>query len=419
MYCSVCGQKNPDEARFCAYCGARLLTAPLPEQEPDTAPEWEAESIFDKPVEMRTAEASGGKPEIEARVPMVAGANAVEDAQPAQRYVAPESESRQKRNPEMREGAASRAVRLVDRRNADARPVRQPADAPRAARRERSPESAPRAAGSGWERPKEAQGRTEARGGAQPRKPARIVASHSATRAGDVVRADHAPKAEYSPWAKPTATDKALRAARNGAPSTIVPRRGGKLPPEQEPEDLFFDGYDEEPEPPRYVDPREEDEREEMRRLSYVEKNVRGFIGVGLTMLTLLILAAWLFLFPSGQMMLARFGLTDSPTAYAGIARSAYDGGNYATAAKNYYQALLLDDDNYEYAISTADCYMKAGNTGSAATALTMAIDINASDKRAYQLLQRLYPDAQTRPTAVAELLSQGATLTGDSSLTQ
>ena len=88
-------------------------------------------------------------------------------------------------------------------------------------------------------------------------------------------------------------------------------------------------------------------------------------------------------------------------------------------AAKNYYQALLLDDDNYEYAISTADCYMKAGNTGSAATALTMAIDINASDKRAYQLLQQLYPDAQTRPTAVAELLSQGATLTGDGSLTQ
>ena len=394
VYCSACGQKNPDEARFCAFCGARLLTAPLPEQEPDTAPEWEAESIFDRPTEARAAQAPDGKPQDEA--PVDAGVSALEAVQPPHRYDASEDKG-------VRAGATPRTARPVERRNADV---------PRSARRERQPENVTRAAGSGWERP-------EPQSGTQTRKSARIVASHSTTRAGDVVRADHAPKAEYSPWAKPTATDKALRAARNGAPSTIVPRRGGQLPPEEEPEDLFFDGYDEELEPPRYVDPREEDEREEMRRLSYVEKNVRGFIGVGLTMLTLLILAAWLFLFPSGQMMLARFGLTDSATAYAGIARSAYDGGNYSMAAKNYYQALLLDDDNYEYAISTADCYMKAGNTGSAATALTMAIDINASDKRAYQLLQQLYPDAQTRPTAVAELLSQGATLTGDGSLTQ
>ena len=68
VYCSACGQKNPDEARFCAFCGARLLTAPLPEQEPDTAPEWEAESIFDRPTEARAAQAPDGKPQDEAPV---------------------------------------------------------------------------------------------------------------------------------------------------------------------------------------------------------------------------------------------------------------------------------------------------------------------------------------------------------------
>lgn len=407
MYCSECGQRNPDEARFCAYCGARLLTAPLPEQATADDPEWDAESIFDQPAERR-AESAPPESEDEARPRDDAG----EDQS---RQSVPEASAPVQRRVEAEVAPDDGAIQRIAAPGKRAARRAASEASQRAARPERRRNPAADAQRGAWERPAGAQAREE---GERPagRRPAKIVASHSATRAGEAARAEHAPQAEYSPWAKPEATDRALRAARSGAPSTIVPRRSGK--PLEESTDLFFDEYDEEPEVARY-DPIEEDERKEMRRLSYVERNLRGFIGVGLTLLTLLVLAAWLFLFPSGQMMLARFGLTDSATAYAGIARNAYDSQNYATAAKNYYQALLLDDDNYEYAISTADCYMKAGNTGSAATALTMAIQINASDKRAYQLLQQLYPDAQTRPTAVTELLSQGATLTGDASLTQ
>ena len=117
--------------------------------------------------------------------------------------------------------------------------------------------------------------------------------------------------------------------------------------------------------------------------------------------------------------LMERFGLTDNPAAYAAIAQNAYQAQNYSTAAQNYYQALLLDDDNYDYAIMTAECYRLAGSTGQASTALTLAIGINASDVRAYRMLQQLYPVVQTRPAAVSQLLQQGATLTGDASLSQ
>lgn len=325
MYCSECGKKNPDKAKFCAYCGAKLLTEPLEASAVD-APEWEAESRFDAPeqtapVNERTESAN------EWAKPVEPERNAVEIEEPV------------RRDP---------------------------------------PKTVP------------------------PRK-----------RASDdgIVRADHSRPAEPSVWAKPEDTGRARQAARKGAPSTIVPLHGRESEPEQ---DLFFDGYDNAPAPRKSVA-----KRSKQRKPSFIEQNLRGVIGIGMTLATLLILAAWLFLFPSGQQMLARFGLTDNPTAYAGIAQSAYDAQNYATAAQNYYQALLLDDDNYEYALMTAQCYQLAGSSGAASTALTMAIDINASDIRAYRLLQQIYPNAQTRPTAVTELLSQGATLTGDASLTQ
>lgn len=324
MYCSECGKKNPDAAKFCAYCGAKLLTGPEIEDTLDAAPEWDAESRFDKP----------------------AAANVW--AKPAE--------------PETTDAADPIAVEPV----------------------------------------------AALKHSAAPQKPAVM---HRQSPAPDgVVRANHARPAAQSQWAKPDNTARARQAARSGAPSTIVPVHGRDDEPVN---DLFFDGYDAAPVQ------RRQPARRKQKKPSFFEQNLRGIIGVGLTLGTLLIIAVWLFILPSGQQMLARFGLTDNPAAYANVAASAYDAQNYSTAAQNYYQALLLDDDNYEYALRTAQCYQQAGNTGAASTALTMAIDIDASDVRAYRLLQQLYPDAQTRPTAVSELLSQGATLTGDATLTQ
>ena len=319
MYCSECGKKNPDQAKFCAYCGAKLLTE-TEEVSAVDVPEWEAESRFDAPA-ATAADSAWAKPAEEMSEP--------EEA-----------------------------------------PVK-PAEAT-----------------------------------AEPPKPA------AARKKADdgIVRADHS-RTETSPWAKPEDTGRARRAARSGAPSTIVPVRGRETEPEQ---DLFFDGYDRPQQPRKAVS-----KRSKQRKPSFWEKNLRSVIGIGMTMATLALCAVWLLLFPSGQQMMARFGLTDNPTAYAGIAKSAYDAQNYATAAQNYYQALLLDNDNYEYALMTAQCYLLAGSDGAASTALTMAIDINASDVRAYRMLQQIYPNAQTRPAAVKELLSQGATLTGDASLNQ
>lgn len=321
MYCSECGKKNPDMAKFCAYCGAKLLTEPVEAPVYDDEPDWDAESRFDAPAQPRPAN-EWAKPQIQKEY----------DDMPTDGE-APEA-------PEAPKPAA---------------PIK------------------PRPMGE------------------------------------DVVRQSRA-VTERSPWAKPDDVVRARRAAWDGAPSTIVPLQGQAPEPVQ---DLFFDGYDN----PQVPAPRRKQKVYREKKPSFLEKNLRGIVGIALTMGTIAILAAWLFLFPSGQQMMARFGLTDNPAAYAAIAQNALEANNYSAAAQNYYQALLLDDDNYDYALKTAQCYQLAGSDGAASTALTMAIDINASDIRAYQQLQRLYPDRETRPKAVSELLSQGATLTGDASL--
>lgn len=331
MYCNECGKKNPDTAKFCAYCGAKLLDDDAAAVM-DDAPAWEAESRFDAGTHRDNAEWQ--KP------PMHPDESATAPVQPSA-------------------------------------PVKKAMIAPES---------------SVWSRREET-----------PAEPVK-------RRRDDIVRADHS-RPEDSPWSRPENTLQARRAAHQGAPSTIVPLRGQEKEPVH---DLFFEGYDS-PAPVRRAPvPR----RRKPPKPSFFEQNLRGILGIGLTLGTLLVLAVWLFLFPSGQQMLARFGMTDNPKAYAAIAQNAYEMQNYSTAAQNYYQALVLDGDNYDYALKTADSYEKAGQKGAASTALTMAIEINASDLRAYRMLQQLYPDAATRPAAVTELLNQGATLTGDVSLT-
>lgn len=320
MYCTECGKNNPDKAKYCAYCGAKLLKAE-PAAEPEVV--WEAESRFDSPAPQN--EAVWAKP--------VQPAAEVHEAEPVQPAAQP--------------------------KRAESAPVRRV-------------------------------GKSE-----------------------NPVRASRPRAEEPSPWSKPEDTVRARQAARDGAPSTIVPVHGRGSEPVQ---DLFFDGYDAAPAP---VPRRNAVKRRREKKPSFFEQNLRGVVGIGMTLGTLLLLAAWLYLMPSGQQMMARFGLTDNPAAYAAIAQNAYQAQNYSTAAQNYYQALLLDDDNYDYALMTAECYRLAGSTGQASTALTLAIGINASDVRAYRMLQQLYPVVQTRPAAVSQLLQQGATLTGDASLNQ
>lgn len=305
MYCTECGKNNPDKAKFCAFCGAKLLYMPPEEAPLQDEPAWEAESRFDAPV-TDVQQAVWAKP----------------DSSP--------------------------------------RPAAQPVQ--------------------------------------QPVRSAKPVKSNP-------VRAQ-----EPSPWAKPEDTLRARQAAREGTPSTIVPVHGRETEPVA---DLFFEGYDNAPAPRRQPSRRVR----KGKKPTFFEKNLRGVVGIGMTLATLVLLAAWLFLMPSGQQMMARLGLTDNPAAYASIAENAYKAQNYATAAQNYYQALLLDENNYDYALMTAECYRLSGSTGAASTALTMAIGIDASDVRAYRMLQQLYPDVLTRPTAVTELLRQGATLTGDPGL--
>ncbi len=75
MFCSQCGNKLPDNAKFCARCGQRAMRAPVPEpvfEAPVPEPVFETpipEPVFEAPVPEPVFEAPMPEPVFEAPVP--------------------------------------------------------------------------------------------------------------------------------------------------------------------------------------------------------------------------------------------------------------------------------------------------------------------------------------------------------------
>lgn len=176
--------------------------------------------------------------------------------------------------------------------------------------------------------------------------------------------------------------------------------------------DIFLDGG--------YEDEEEDDEEdytyEEPEHGGFWIRHIRGVVALSLLLIVLAIVFGWA-MSGTGQQALARANLAWNPSVYEKMGFDAYEAGNYSLSAEYYARALARDDDNYSYAKSAAIAYYLAQDTQNAVEMAKKAISIRPEEAETYQLLLRIYPDAQSRPWEITSLLQQGYRLTGDASL--
>ena len=235
------------------------------------------------------------------------------------------------------------------------------------------------------------------------------------------------PEAERSVPVRRPQPKEAARPERRRTPAGSVP--GGKrasntyIPlKDLAPDELFMDEksheetyeYDRVRRVPRYVE--EAYEFEEHEDGSFFQRHMRGFVGLILFCVLLLVTGIWACT-SGGQRTLARFGVAWNAETYAELGYEAYRLNSDRLAARYYERALARDPDNYEYAHSAMVAYYEADDLDSATAMLKKCVQMDPDNPEPYRELLILYPDAASRPWEVTELIRTGYQRTGDETL--
>lgn len=173
------------------------------------------------------------------------------------------------------------------------------------------------------------------------------------------------------------------------------------------------DGYDD-----SYGGYEDDFDYEEPESGSFFQRHIRGIVALILMLILLVVCAAWAFS-PRGQRVLAQVNLAWSAEAYADLGYEAYQKDSDLLAARYYEKALNREPDNYEYAHSAMVAYYEADKLESAAAMLKKCVDLDPDNPEPYEELLILYPDPETRPWDVSELVRMGYQRTGADSLKQ
>ena len=209
--------------------------------------------------------------------------------------------------------------------------------------------------------------------------------------------------------------------ARKRAAQTFIPVKDIDL------DDMFMDGADDPDDLDEYdldddapVRGRYSDafDFEEPEHGGFLQRHIRGVVGVVLLLVLLAICAIWAFS-SKGQLALARANLAWTAQPYADLGYEAYRQDSDLLAARYYEKALARDETNYEYAHSAMVAYYEAEEIESAAAMLKKCIAMNPDSAEPYQEMLILYPDPETRPWEVKELIRQGYERTGNAALNQ
>ena len=203
---------------------------------------------------------------------------------------------------------------------------------------------------------------------------------------------------------------------RNRSANTYIPVKDMDL------DDIFMDGGDEDDEydvDEDYGEPYEDDfDYEEPESGSFLQRHIRGIVALILMLILLVVCAAW-GISPRGQRVLAQVNLAWSAEAYADLAYEAYQKDSDLLAARYYEKALNREPENYEYAHSAMVAYYEADKLESAAAMLKKCVDLDPDNPEPYEEMLILYPDADTRPWDISELIRMGYQRTGAESLKQ
>lgn len=163
---------------------------------------------------------------------------------------------------------------------------------------------------------------------------------------------------------------------------------------------------------------RRDDVEDEDEAPGFVMRHIRGIVGI-LLFLILAAILAFYALSDSGQRTLAQINATLPLRAdvYKRLGYEAYQSGDYAQSGTYYERALAREPDNYDYASSAAMAYITGGDNDRAAEMLRKCVQLKPEAVEPYVYLLSLYPNANSRPWDVAQLLKQGYEKTGDTRL--
>ena len=367
MFCGQCGKRVLDTMLFCPFCGVPIV---IPEQEdvpevpaPADAPEAQAGEL----------ERTDAQETSEADEPFAPEPEAEADFEPL-RFDDPEPEQPSDPEPE----PAERFVSLFDEDPTEEEETFAPLIFD-----EEETESADSV--------------LEESAGEEP--PARII------------------PLEDPPRMPPTPAKRRPGGGSRRSNQTFIPVKN------VDPDDMFMDNSH--PERRDEYDPYDDGDDdsfgddfdfEEPERGSFVQRHIRGVVGLILLLVLLIICLIWAIM-PKGQQLLATANLAWNAETYNDLGYESYEAGQYHQAATYFERALVRDASNYEYAHSAMVAYYEAGETESALAMLKKCIEMRPSDPEPYHEALILYPDAAARPWEVQELLRLGYVRTGDEAL--
>lgn len=341
MFCTQCGKQNPADARFCAFCGARLLKTEAPEDQ-DMA--WdipdEPLKVFDSP-----------RDEVQRDSPQD------EDGQPP---FAPD--------PLNFEDEDEEAQPEEDQAQEKEEPAPEP-DPPRPAV-PRRPYIPPRATA-----------RPLASNPAQPNR------GHRAVRPGPYPGID-TPDGSAPAFPVDYESEKPQRGHRKV--SLDEGGQGARIPLSHRPPAQRAAG--------RSVTPEEIEEIDDLEDWDEEEEEESGFVRarvwlLSIALVAVLVVCAWAFLALTGpgQLFCARMGWAAPAGAYWKLGDDYLDGQQYKNAADAYHDALRLDPDNYDGALQLAKTLTLIGENEDAEKALLLCIQLKPEEAEPYQLLSELY----------------------------
>lgn len=414
MYCGQCGKKILDTMLFCPFCGSPVVipdqdepesAAPLapepsvqPAPEPPASPATVEEESAPEPLFEEPREGEVEPEEIDFESEATTEPKAPDEPEDAQAW--PEAEAADAQGASESGEAEAEGSLFFDAPEAPAPPEPE-AEEPAAQRRE---------------------GRGEAA------RPTSLFEELDAPPQEDFTPLNlermRRLEEDFPSLAKAVAAQQQKQPPRARPPKPGTRRTSPTLIPvkDVDPDDIFMD----------HSHPRREEERdpydeasadgeedfafEEGEAGSFLQRHVRGVVGLILLAALLVIFLIWAAM-PGGQRVLATANLAWNASVYNDLGYEAYEAGQYERAAAYFERAFARDGDNYDYAHSAMVAYYEAEDTDASLTMLKKCIEMNPDSVEPYIELTTLYPEAASRPWEVQELLRQGYERTGDPSL--
>ncbi|MDL2206124.1 zinc-ribbon domain-containing protein [Eubacteriales bacterium OttesenSCG-928-N13] len=448
MFCIECGKPNPDQAKFCAFCGAKLLDAQAGLR--SSMPEWVDEALAEPDAEDAAQsleeQPSSAAPSDDEQMPSPSRNKPARDQvapaqkpQPAANRATPAQKPQPARDQAMSvKNQADRVMPTEKQEPIDPHQrFKRPSSGPNVRPLVDNPAQPLQDGVRGTSVPKNetvAAPKTQdapARNAAPSQRqdaPARNVASSQ--------RQDAAPQSDgdvEKPTRPVTHRPPANRPSTSGAekvnppprkPNIARPERAqdishkrpsaspfrqvqllGKSKRNEDDDDLFFEDLD-------ASDDFAYDDDED--RLS------KRLISIIVTLVVVLVIGSitWLFVTDGGKMFRAQFGMGGSAETFAMLGATALNEGETSRAAEAYFNALKLNPNSYEYSLMVGKTSEMVGNRDRAVQAYQKCMDIDMTKPEPYRLLAELW-ERQGSPEAGAQVRRQGAKHTGDTTLTE